>query len=140
MPERELIERRVEDAGTAVELYRRGEAYELVVDGRRVVASDIRRSEKALIELAMAPLAGRDDVSVLLAGLGLGFTLRALLDAVGVKRVDVVEASAAVVDWNARYFAGLNGDALKDPRVKLHQSELGLFLKQARLGGAELPP
>jgi spermidine synthase len=141
MPERELIDRQVEDGAVAVELYRRGEAYEVVLDGRRMIASDVRRSERSLVELAMAPLRGRDDITVLLAGLGMGFTLRALLDSPGVKRVDVVEASRAIIDWDSRYFAGLNGDALKDPRVKLHHAELGALLKQVRLGAApELPP
>jgi spermidine synthase len=139
MPERELVDRQVEDGGVTVELYRRGEAYEVVLDGKRVIASDVRRSERSLVELAMAPLRGRDDVGVLLGGLGMGFTLRALLD-VGVRRVDVVECSRAIVDWDARYFAGVNGDALKDPRVKLHAAELGAFLKQLRLGAAEQPP
>jgi spermidine synthase len=131
----ELLDRRVEDDGATVELYRRGEAYDVVLDGRRVVASDARRSEQSLVELALGPLRGRDDISVLLGGLGMGFTLRAVLDSPGVKRVDVVEASPAIVEWEARYFAGLNGDALKDPRVKLHRVELASFLKQLRLGG-----
>ncbi|HZS41533.1 MAG TPA: spermidine synthase [Polyangia bacterium] len=140
MPERELIDRQVEDGAVTVELHRRGEAYEVVLDGRRVVASDVRRSERSLVELAMAPLRGRDDITVLLAGLGMGFTLRAVLDTPGVTRVDVVETSAAIIGWDSRYFAGLNGDALKDPRVKLHHVELGAFLKQLRLGAApDLP-
>jgi spermidine synthase len=137
----ELVDRKVEEGGATVELYRRGEAYEVVLDGRRVVSSDVRRSERSLVELALAPLRGRDDIGVCLGGLGMGFTLRALLDAPGVARVDVVEASAAIVDWEARFFAGLNGDAMKDPRVKLHRMELGTLLKQLRLSsGPDLPP
>jgi spermidine synthase len=77
---------------------------------------------------------------VLLGGLGLGYTLRALLDSPGVRRVDVVEGSSAMIDWGARYFAALNGDAVKDPRVKLHPMELGAFLKQVRLHAVEPPP
>jgi spermidine synthase len=139
MPERELVDRQVE-GGSTIELHRRGEAYDVLVDDRLVLASDARRSERSLIELATAPLAGRDDIAAILGGLGMGFTLRALLDAPGVRRVDVVEVSPAIVDWNARFFAGLNGDALKDPRVKVHTTEFSAFLKQARLGGPELPP
>jgi spermidine synthase len=140
MTQSELVDRRVEEGGATVELYRRGEAYEVVLDGRRVVSSDARRSERSLVELALAPLRGRDDIAACLGGLGMGFTLRALLDAPGVQRVDVAEASPAIVEWEARYFAGLNGDALKDPRVKLHRMELSTLLKQHRLSsGAELP-
>ncbi|HEY7954342.1 MAG TPA: hypothetical protein VII38_03580 [Polyangia bacterium] len=136
----EIVDRQVDETGRTFELHRRGEAYEVIVDGERAIASDVRRSERSLIELAIAPLAGRDDVTLLLGGLGMGFLARAALDAPGVKRVDVVEASPAMIDWDARYFAALNGDALKDPRVKLHPVELSTFLKQARLGAlADLP-
>ncbi|HEX9103536.1 MAG TPA: hypothetical protein VF997_15095, partial [Polyangia bacterium] len=134
-----VLDRRVED-GATLELVQRGEALDVLVDGRRVMRSDVRRAEKQLVELALAPLGQRDDITVVLAGLGMGFTLRALLDSPGVTRVDVVEASAAVVEWEARHFAGLNGDALKDPRVKLHAMDLSAFLKAARLRAIELPP
>src|SRR5258706_1754867 len=110
----ELVERQVEASGATLELQRRGEALDVVLDGRRVVSSDVRRSEQSLIELAAAPLRGRDDVTMVVAGLGIGFTVRAALDAPGVKvvRVDVVEQSQAMIDWEARHFAALNGDAL----------------------------
>jgi spermidine synthase len=126
-----VLDRRLED-GATVELVQRGDAFDVLVDGRRVMRSDARRAEKQLVELALAPLGQRDDITVVLAGLGMGFTLRALLDAPGVTRVDVVEASRAVLDWDARHFAGLNGDARKDPRVTLHALDLAAFLKALR--------
>jgi SAM-dependent methyltransferase len=132
------IDKRLEDERT-LELVRRGEALDVLVDGRRVMRSDQRRAEKQLVELTLAPLGQRDDVTVLLAGLGMGFTLRALLDYPAVKRVDVVEASRAVVEWEARHFAGMNGDVLKDPRVKLHAIDLAGFLKAVRLGAEPAP-
>ncbi|MDB4967605.1 MAG: spermidine synthase [Myxococcales bacterium] len=133
-----ILDRRLED-GATVELHQRGEALDIVVDGRRVMRSDQRRAEKQLVELALAPLGQRDDITVVLAGLGMGFTLRALLDTPGVTRVDVVESSAAVIEWEKRHFAGLNGDALHDPRVHLHAMDLTAFLKSVRLPGADLP-
>jgi spermidine synthase len=126
-----VLDRRVED-GATIELVQRGDAFDVLVDGRRVMRSDARRAEKQLVELALAPLGQRDDITVVLAGLGMGFTLRALVDAPGVARIDVVEASRAVVEWEARHFAGLNGDALKDPRVKLHAMDLAAFVKALR--------
>ena len=133
-----VIDRRVED-GATIELVQRGEAFDVLVDGRRVMRSDARRAEKQLVELALAPLGQRDDITVVLAGLGMGFTLRALLDAPGVQRVDVVEASRAVVEWEARHFAAFNGDALKDPRVRLHACDLAAFLKGLRTKDVEVP-
>jgi spermidine synthase len=142
-PAAELLDRRVEDDGVTIELFRRGNEYEVWRDGRRVIASDARRSEQSLVELAVAPLRGRDDVNLLVAGLGMGFSLRAALDAPGVKvlRVDVIERSQAIIDWNEQHFAQLNSDAGKDPRVKVHHADLATFAKQVRLGaGDDLPP
>ena len=88
--EPEVIERH-EEGGRALELLRRGEAYEVRVDGRTICATDQPRNEASFVELALAPLRTRDDVTVIVAGLGTGRTLRAVLDTAGVKRVDVVE-------------------------------------------------
>jgi spermidine synthase len=133
-----VVDRRVED-GATIELVQRGDAFDVLIDGRRVMRSDARRAEKQLVELALAPLGQRDDITVVLAGLGMGFTLRALLDAPGVQRVDVIESSPAVLEWEARHFAGLNGDALKDPRVRLHTGDLAAFLKGVRTRSVDLP-
>ena len=128
----EVIERRVTPEGTEIALVKRDAEFEIVYDGHFLMASDCRRSERSLAELAMAPLSQRDDVTVLVAGLGMGHTLRAALDSPGVIRVDVVEISDAVVEWNRQYFAALNGAALDDPRVQLHTVELAQFVKQFR--------
>jgi spermidine synthase len=134
-PAAELLDRRVEDDGVTIELYRRGNHYEVWREGRRVIASDVRRAEQSLAELAVGPLRGRDDVTLLVAGLGMGFLLRAALEAPGVRiaHVDVVERSQAIIDWNAQHFAQLNQDAAQDARVKVHHADLAAFLKQARL-------
>jgi spermidine synthase len=136
--EPQVLETRVEGTAT-VELVRHGEAFEVRVDGRSVMRSDQRRNQQSLVELTLAPLGQRDDVSVLLAGLGMGYTLRALLDWPMVKRVDVVEASRAIIEWEARHFAGLNGDVLKDPRVKVHATDLAAYLKAVRIGAEAIP-
>lgn len=128
----EVIDRRVTPDGIEVALIKRGDAFEIVYDGNFLMSSDNRRSERSLAELAFAPLSQRDDVKALVAGLGMGYTLRAVLDAPGVVRVDVVEISEAVVDWNRQHFGKLAGNPLADPRVHLHQVDLATFLKQIR--------
>lgn len=131
---RELIDRR-EEQGQVVELYRRDAAFELVFPSSgRTVASDVRGSEKQLAELALAPMRDRDDITVLLAGLGMGFLLRHLLDYRGVKRVDVVERSPAIIQWEAQHFGVLNGEATRDPRVRVHQADLATFMREHSLG------
>jgi spermidine synthase len=128
----EVVDRKVTPDGHEIVLRKRGGEYEIVFDGHFLMASDCRRSERELAQLAMAPLTQRDDVTILVAGLGMGHTLRAALDSPGVVRVDVVEIAEAVVEWNQAHFGGLNGQALSDPRVHLHRAELSAFLKQQR--------
>lgn len=127
----EILERSVTHDGRELVLQRVGTDYEMLCDGELVVASAARRSEQALAELGLAPL-GRDDMTVLLAGLGMGYTLRALLDLPGVERVDVIEVSEAVVDWNRRYLGALSREALADPRVYVHVGDLLGFEKKLR--------
>lgn len=129
----ETIDRRATEEGVEIALVRRGERFEIVYDGQFLMASSCRRSEQALAELSLAPLTQRNDITVLVAGLGVGHTLRAVLDSPGVVRVDMVEAAQAVVDWNREHFGAVNGDALADPRVHLHVSDLQGFLKRQRL-------
>jgi spermidine synthase len=137
----ELVEQR-EEGGQVYALHRRGEAYDVTVDGQLICATDQPRNEEQLVELAVAPLRGRDDATVLLAGLGTGRTLRHILDAKGLRvvRVDVVEGSPAMVDWGKQYFAATNGDALADPRVHLHKTTLLSLIRQVRLGAPNLLP
>jgi len=127
----DTIERKVTPDGAELALVRRGDEYEIIYDGTFLMASDCRRSEKELAKLGLDPLR-RDDITVLVAGLGMGHTLRAVLDYPGVIRVDVVEISQDIVDWNRKYFGPLSGNALDDPRVHLHVGELMSFLKQQR--------
>ena len=126
----ETLERRTTPDGHEIALIQRGASFEIVYDGNFLMASDCRRSEQTLAELAFAPLVQRNDTTVLVAGLGMGHTLRAVLDRPGVVRVDVVEISAAVIDWNRRFFGPLNGQALDDPRVHVHEADLLAFLRQ----------
>ncbi len=86
------------------------------VRGELLMSSRISGSEEELARLA---LSGRDDISrVLVGGLGLGFTLRAVLDALGpAARVDVLELLDAVVEWNRGPLAAYAGQPLEDPRV-----------------------
>ena len=99
---------------------RRGERdFLILVDGRVLMTSAAHRSESALAEWVCEGLgAGRP--RVLIGGLGMGFTLRAALDALprgaGLR---VAELEPAVVEWCRGPLAPLTGNALDDPRVEI---------------------
>ena len=114
---------RAHDQHGEVALRRRGDVLELVVDG--VFAMDTvdvsTEVELAALALARLPAAGScaPRLTVLVGGLGLGFTTRHVLADRRVGRVVVAELHPVLVDWVR---AGLVPDAaglLGDPRVEV---------------------
>jgi spermidine synthase len=71
------------------------------------------------VQLAKATLSGVTvrHAEILMGGLGLGLTLRHILDHEAVQSVCVVESQPRMVDWNREYLG--NADLLDDPRVEL---------------------
>jgi spermidine synthase len=104
-----------------LELRRRGEKDTLItLDGRVLMSSMLHRSEVELGKLGCVPIRTRNTPSVLTAGLGLGFTLRAVLDHLPPSATVVVaELNDVVVKWCQGPAASLSSEALADPRVHL---------------------
>lgn len=105
--------------GDELILRRRGDDFDIRFNGWEVMASRTSRSEQALSRLAYEELR-RAPRNVLIGGLGMGYTLRAVLDLAGPDaRVVVAELVPAVVDWVRGPLAALAGDPLADPRVEV---------------------
>jgi spermidine synthase len=101
------------------------EGFEILIDGVFLMASHGSHAERAMAGLAHARRdPGTGGPIVLIGGLGAGHTLRAALDLPRVERVVVAEIGAKVVEWNRRYFAEANGDAVDDPRVEIRIADL----------------
>jgi spermidine synthase len=102
-------------------------------NGFELMNSQAHGSEDALGEMPCQSIRDRKPgLHVLVAGLGLGFTLAAALknlpeDA----RVTVAEVVPGVVAWNEGPLAVLNGDALKDPRVTIYTGDVAKLIKQS---------
>jgi len=109
-----------------LQLQRRGEHYEVISNGSFLMATYNGDSERAMIHLAHGW--NPHMVRVLVGGLGVGFTLRAALDAPGVAQVTVVEIEPKVAEWNRGPLAAVNGHALDDPRTHLVVDDLAHFL------------
>ncbi|HYN29949.1 MAG TPA: hypothetical protein VES95_08780 [Dermatophilaceae bacterium] len=84
-------------AAGEVALRRRGRVLELVLDGRFAMDTVDTSTEVALAAAALEVCA--DPSRVLVGGLGLGFTARAVLADRRVGRVDVVELAEPLVAW-----------------------------------------
>lgn len=123
-----------------LELRKRGERdFMITVNGRVLMSATIHRSEVALAELACAPIRARPSPRVLVGGLGLGFTLRAALDALPkTARVQVAELNPAVKRWCEGPLAELTDKAALDPRVNVVIEDVSAAVRRAAAGTERL--
>jgi spermidine synthase len=111
--------------GGELRLLRRGEEYSIRVDGHELMNSRVHGSEEALGDRGCERFETRKAPRVLVGGLGMGFTLAAVLRHLPDSgRVDVVELVPAVIQWNRDLLGHLAGDPLKDPRVSVQQRDV----------------
>jgi spermidine synthase len=104
--------------------------------GRVLMVSRGSRSEEALASSACDALAVRRAPRLLIGGLGLGFTLRAALDACpAAASLTVCELNEAVVEWCRGPVAHLSGDALTDPRVEVQVDDVARVIRSTAEGG-----
>ena len=98
------------------------EVYEVKLGDEFLMSSLFTEGEVALAALG---LAGLDAVplDVVVGGLGLGYTTRAVLNHPDVRSVLVVEALEEVIDWHRRGLVPLGVELLSDPRVELVQGD-----------------
>ncbi len=130
----ETVDRaRVAD-GTELTLARRGDEWVVRAGGRVLMSSRQHGSEDALATLALGALRRPTGAgTVLVGGLGLGYTLRATLDRVGPEaRVIVAEISPELVAWNRGPLSSLAGSPLDDPRTRLQVGDVASRIAEAR--------
>ena len=131
----ETVARAPLEGGTELVLARRGDEWVVRASGRVLMSSRQHGSEDALAALALAALGPRSGTSrtVLVGGLGLGYTLRAALDRLGpTDRAIVAEISTDLVAWNRGPLAPLAGRPLDDPRVRLQVGDVASRIEEAR--------
>jgi spermidine synthase len=119
--------------GGSLRLLRRGAEFSIRLGRDELMNSRMHGSEEALATLACARIAGRPRPRLLVGGLGMGFTLRAALDAAGAAaRITVAELVPAVVAWNRTLLARLSGDAVSDPRVTVAERDVADLIRAER--------
>jgi spermidine synthase len=101
-------------------LMRRGSEFSIMLGGNELMNSRLSGSEEALARLSLEQIPDWPRPSVLVGGLGMGFTLRALLAAMGAEaRITVAELVPAVVEWARGPMAEIFAGSLDDPRVTI---------------------
>lgn len=109
-----------------LELRQRGERdFLITVNSLVLMNSSLHRSEVALGELACGHLKGQLNPRVLVGGLGMAFTLRAVLDNLPPSgTVVVAELNPVVLEWCRGPLAFLTGAAASDPRVTVEIADV----------------
>ena len=130
-PRIKLAESTTPDGGT-LSLFEHDGEFSIFLDGKELMHSMVTASEEMLGTVGCERLP--DDVRgrVLIGGLGLGFTLKAVFNATTAKvEVEVAELLPAVVAWNREHLSHFHGTLLEDPRVHVHTTDVGEFIRRA---------
>ena len=107
--------------GTDLLLYKHKQQLSISVrDGGVLMSTWAHQSEDALAELACRRIVSRDQPSVLIGGLGMGFTLAATLRCLGDNaEVVVAELVPGLVEWNRGALGGCPRIGVKNRPTKI---------------------
>jgi spermidine synthase len=94
------------------------DVYEIKLDDDFLMSSLFTTAEIALARLGLAASPGAH-LDVVVGGLGLGYTARAVLDDARVRSLVVVEALSEVIEWHERGLLPLGAELTADPRCRL---------------------
>ena len=131
IPFRNLAQTRTPD-GSTFSLHEHDGEYFLKLNGRQLMSTTSTTSELLLAQLPCKGLSRIRNGSVLIGGLGLGFSLRQVLEmARPDTTVHVAELLPEVVAWNREFLREVNGKLLGDPRVKTIVGDVFQVIKQA---------
>ncbi|GGX82791.1 spermidine synthase family protein [Streptomyces hiroshimensis] len=123
------VDRREGPYGEVV-LRRRGAGsravHEIIANGCFLMDTSDGRSERLLVDAALAALPeDRPGPSVLIGGLGVGFSLARAADEPRWGRITVVEREPAVIGWHrAGPLGAISARALADPRTQIVEDDL----------------
>ncbi|MGK5629061.1 spermidine synthase [Streptomyces sp. URMC 123] len=125
-----VLDRREGPYGEVV-LRRRGAHHEIIANGCFLMDTADGRSERLLIDAALGALPpGRTAPSLLIGGLGVGFSLARAAAEPRWGRITVVEREEAVIDWHrAGPLGAISAAALADPRTRVLPMDLLAHLR-----------
>ncbi len=125
MKARELIDSGTTPDGNVLTLHREATGYVVRIGNEVLMSSRSHGSEQAMAVYGLEAALRSPRPRVLVGGLGMGFTLRAVLDVLPPRsEVVVAELFACVVDWCHGPLAALSHDALADRRVRLEVTDV----------------
>ncbi|MFI6489937.1 spermidine synthase [Streptomyces sp. NPDC050564] len=125
-----VIDRRQGPYGEVV-LRRHGALLQIIANGCFLMDTSDGRSERLLVDAAYDALDGRAQPSVLIGGLGVGFSLAHAAADPRWGRITVVEREPAVIDWHLRGpLSAISAEALADPRTEIVDNDLVAYVNE----------
>jgi spermidine synthase len=136
-----VVVERVHSSRGELVLRKRGDIFQIVSNGVFLMDTADGRSEQLLAQLAIAEPATPTPTptpmptpmqtkNVLIAGLGVGFTLAEVLRHKDIETVTVVEIEDAIVRWNRGPLAPVNDNAVDNPRVRIVVADFAAWIKE----------
>jgi spermidine synthase len=123
-PRVKIATTRTPDGGEMV-LYQHDHDFSIHINGHDLMHSRRHESELELARLGCAHLTTHRDPSILIGGLGMGFTLRQTLDLLNSRASVVVgELLHDVVQWNRKFLGVLTDHPLEDKRVTIETGDI----------------
>lgn len=130
-PFRNLASTRTPD-GSQLTLHEHDGEYFLKLNGRQLMSTTSTTSELQLAQIPCQSLYREPDARVLIGGLGLGYSLKRVLELVGRRAtVQVAELLPEVVAWNREFLGTVNGPLLDDPRVEVLVEDVFAVIRRA---------
>jgi spermidine synthase len=121
------------DLAQGVQLWRRvldgKEEYELVVNGVFIMATYNALSSELLVRNDIQR-SSKAEMTILIGGLGLGYSVKEAAGHPGIKAIDVVEINDVVIRYNNTVLHGLNGHWLGDERVHIIRDDFMAYVKK----------
>jgi spermidine synthase len=106
------------------------EIYEVKLGDEYLMSSLFTVAEEELSHLGLAAVSG-DDLSVLVGGLGLGYTAVAALRDTRVSSLTVVDRLGAVIGWHERKLLPASAELVDDPRTRLVEDDFFALVRSA---------
>lgn len=129
-----LGEAQVPDSKMVLSLYRgKDDFFIRLPGGHELMSTRKYSSEEALGTIPCQRLKNPVNARVLIGGLGMGFTLAAVLKVVGEAAVvTVAELIPEVVEWNRGPLGERSGFPLNDPRTRVYLGDVAQLIKNSK--------
>lgn len=129
MPETRTVSRVTGRAGELV-LRERAGHYEIISNGVFLMDTRDGSSERLLMRWALDSMTSTTQRRILIAGLGVGWTLSEAQRSKDVAEILVIEWEPDVVTWSETITGALTGGHIDDPRVRCEIDDLVAWLKR----------